>query len=145
MAISTNDLKPASDMSSIVVRNNDMWRAIYDALFIVWHSLIQLDRVSDYAKIAINIHSSLAIIKLNIMPNTNEINMLRTELELLMRERQSLLKVTGAAAGLIAEMDSHDLPLTTVEAADLLATTINSLSEETLQDALGAVNAEIVD
>ncbi|MBA3696455.1 MAG: hypothetical protein H0W85_06795 [Methylotenera sp.] len=76
--------------------------------------------------------------------NPNEINMLRTEMELLMRERQNLLKVTGAAAGLIAEMDSHDLPISTVEAADLLATTINSLSEETLQDALSAVNAEIV-
>jgi hypothetical protein len=81
------------------------------------------------------------------MPNTinqNEINMLRTELELLMRERQALLKVAGIAAGLIAEMDSHDLPISTVEAADLLATSINGLSEETLQDALIAVNAEIV-
>jgi len=77
--------------------------------------------------------------------NQNDINMLRAELELLMRERQSLLKVTGAAAGLIAEMDSHDLPISTVEAADLLATTINGLSEETLQDALNAVQAEIVD
>ena len=76
--------------------------------------------------------------------NQNEINMLRTELELLMRERQTLLKVAGVAAGLIAEMDSHDLPISTVEAADLLATTINDLSEETLQDALIAVNAEIV-
>lgn len=75
----------------------------------------------------------------------NEINMLRAELEFLMRERQSLLKVTGAAAGLIAEMDSHDLPIRTVEAADLLATTINSLGEETLQDALTAVHAEIVE
>ena len=53
--------------------------------------------------------------------NQNEINMLRTELELLMRERDALLRVTGAAAGLIAEMDSHDLPITTIEAADLLA------------------------
>jgi hypothetical protein len=77
--------------------------------------------------------------------NQNEINMLRTELEILMRERQSLLKVTGAAAGLIAEMDSHDLPISTVEAADLLATNINSLNEETLQDALSAVHAEIVE
>lgn len=77
--------------------------------------------------------------------NHHEIDMLRTELELLMRERQALLRVTGAAAGLIAEMDSHDLPLTMVEAADLLATTINSLSEETLQDALSAVHAEIVE
>lgn len=77
--------------------------------------------------------------------NENEINMLRTELELLMRERLSLLKVTGVAAGLIAEMDSHDLPIATVEAADLLATTINELSEETFQDALDAVHAEIID
>lgn len=76
--------------------------------------------------------------------NQNEINMLRTELELLMRERQSLLKVAGIAAGLIAEVDSHNLPIRAVEAADMLATSINSLSEETLQDALTAVNAEIV-
>lgn len=82
------------------------------------------------------------------MPNTinqNEINMLRTELELLMRERQTLLKVAGVAAGLIAEMDSHDLPISTVEAADLLATSINGLSEETLQDALSAVHAVIIE
>ncbi len=45
--------------------------------------------------------------------NQNEINMLRSELELLMRERQALLRVTGAATGLIAEMDSHDLPIST--------------------------------
>lgn len=100
---------------------------------------------NDCAKIAITFFETLT--KLDNMPTTtnpNEINMLRTEMELLMRERQILLKVTGAAAGLIAEMDSHDLPISTVEAADLLATTINSLSEETLQDALTAVNAEIV-
>ena len=81
-----------------------------------------------------------------IMPHTindEEINMLRSEVELLMRERQALLKVTGAAAGLIAELDSHNLPQGTVEAADLLATSINNLSEETLQDALGAVHAAI--
>ncbi|MDP3679062.1 MAG: hypothetical protein Q8R23_08250 [Methylotenera sp.] len=76
--------------------------------------------------------------------NQNEINMLRTELELLMRERQTLLKVTGVAAGLVAELTSHNLPITAVEAADLLATSINHLSEETLQDALNAVHAEIV-
>jgi hypothetical protein len=77
--------------------------------------------------------------------NQEEINMLRSELELLMKERHALLKVTGAAAGLIAELDSHDLPQGTVEAADLLATSINALPEETLQDALGAVHAVIAD
>ena len=75
--------------------------------------------------------------------NTNETNMLRAELELLMKERENLLIIAGASAGLIAELNTHDLPIRTVEAADLLATTINKLSEETLQDALGAVHATI--
>ena len=76
--------------------------------------------------------------------NQDEINMLRAEVELLMKERTALLKVTGAAAGLVAELDSHDLPQGTVEAAELLAASINSLSEESLQDALTAVHAEII-
>lgn len=72
-----------------------------------------------------------------------EMPLLRTELELLMKERQSLLRVTGAAASLIAELNSGDLPATTVEAADLLAESVNALPEETLQDALNAINARI--
>ena len=76
--------------------------------------------------------------------NQEEIDMLRSEMELLMRERQALLTVAGAAAGLIAELDSHDLPQDTVEAAELLASNINNLSEETLQDALSSVQAVIV-
>jgi hypothetical protein len=76
--------------------------------------------------------------------NQEEINMLRSELEILMRERQTLLKVTGVAAGLVAELDSHSLPNGTEEAAELLASSINALSEETLKDALNAVHAEIV-
>jgi hypothetical protein len=76
--------------------------------------------------------------------NLDEINMLRSELELLMKERHALLRVAGAAAGLVAELDSHDLPKGTVEAAELLASSINVLAEETLQDALGAVRAAII-
>jgi hypothetical protein len=74
-----------------------------------------------------------------------EENMLRAELELLMREREVLLKIAGVAAGLIAELNSADLPIQTVEAADLLATSINQLPEDLLQDALDAVNATIVE
>ncbi len=80
------------------------------------------------------------------MPNTQhqaENNMLRSELELLMKEREKLLIIAGAAAGLIAELNTEDLPIRTVEAADLLATNINKLPEETLQDALSAVHASI--
>jgi len=72
-----------------------------------------------------------------------EIALLRDELEMLMGERQALLRVAGAAAVMIASLDSKRLPVGAIESADLVATTINDLSEETLQDALAAVNAEI--
>jgi hypothetical protein len=75
--------------------------------------------------------------------NAEETALLGTEIELLMRERQSLLKVAGAAASLIAELHSGDLPATTVEAADLLAESVNALPEETLQDALTSIHARI--
>lgn len=77
--------------------------------------------------------------------HTAESEMLRSELELLMKERETLLIIAGAAAGLIAELNTADLPIRTVEAADLLATNVNKLSEETLQDALNAVHAKIED
>jgi len=49
--------------------------------------------------------------------HTAENNMLRTELELLIKERERLLVITGVAAGLIAEINTNDLPIRTVEAA----------------------------
>jgi hypothetical protein len=80
------------------------------------------------------------------MPSRDkEITLLSRELEILMNERQSLLRVVGASAALIASLDSKRLPLGAVEAADMVATSINSLSEETLQDALDSVHAEIED
>ncbi|MCK6405567.1 MAG: hypothetical protein L6Q60_06060 [Rhodocyclaceae bacterium] len=78
------------------------------------------------------------------MPHRDqEIAMLRREVEMLMSERDLLLRVAGSAAALIASLDSKRLPVGAVEAADLVATTINQLSEESLQDALGSVHAEI--
>ena len=78
------------------------------------------------------------------MPDRDrEIVMLRREIEMLMAERQNLLRVAGASAALIAGLDSKRLPLAAVESADQLATSINALSEETLHDALDAVRAEI--
>ena len=80
------------------------------------------------------------------MPHRDqEIAMLRRELEMLMSERQNLLRVVGSSAALIAGLDSKRLPLASVESADMVATSINALSEETLQDALAAVRAEIED
>ena len=74
-----------------------------------------------------------------------EIALLRSELEMLMNERQAILRVVGSATVLIASLDSKRLPVGAVEAADMVATSINQLSEETLQDALAAVHAEIED
>ena len=62
-----------------------------------------------------------------------------------MGERQTLLQVVGATAALIASLDSSHLPLGAVKPADLVASTINALPDETLQDALAAVHAEIED
>lgn len=72
-----------------------------------------------------------------------EIALLREEVEMLMSERQSLLRVAGATAVMIASLDSKRLPVGAIESADLVATTINGLAEETLQDALASVHAEI--
>lgn len=74
-----------------------------------------------------------------------EVALLRREVEMLMVERQALLRVVGAATALIASLDSKRLPVGAVEAADVVATSINRLSEETLQDALASVHAEIED
>jgi hypothetical protein len=68
-----------------------------------------------------------------------ELSMLRTELEMLMAEREHLLRTTGAAAMFVAKLDSHTLPESTYEAADILAGAINSLPEETLRDAVDLV------
>ena len=74
-----------------------------------------------------------------------EVALLRSELEMLMSERQAILRVVGSATALIASLDSKRLPVGAVEAADMVATSINQLSEETLQDALASVHAEIED
>lgn len=74
----------------------------------------------------------------------NEITMLRREMELLMGERQMLLRITGAAAAFVAELDTKKLPAETYEAAEMLAELLNETTEETLRDALEAVKAHIV-
>jgi hypothetical protein len=74
--------------------------------------------------------------------NKQEVGMLREELEMLMAERTGLLRVVGAAAVLVANTEVRNLPLETAEAADMLAKSVNDLSEETLKDALETVHAE---
>jgi hypothetical protein len=73
-----------------------------------------------------------------------EISMLREEMEILMSERQMLLRITGAAAAFVAELDTKTLPANTYEAAEFLAEYLNELSEESLRDALEAVKAHVI-
>ena len=74
--------------------------------------------------------------------NKHEVDLLSQEIEMLMNERARLLKVVGAAAVLVANMDAKSLPNGAVEAAEMLSETLNVLPEETLKDALEAVHAE---
>ncbi len=71
-----------------------------------------------------------------------ELAMLRVEIEMLMSEREHLLRTTGAAAMFVAKLDTHVLPENTYEAADILAGAINQLPEETLRDAVESVRQE---
>lgn len=74
--------------------------------------------------------------------NKQEISMLRSELELLMAERISLLKVVGSAAVLMANTDGRHLPPEAADAAEMLSRLVNKLPEETLKEALDSVHAE---
>jgi hypothetical protein len=76
-----------------------------------------------------------------------EVHLLRKEVEMLMAERQRLLQVVGAAAVLVANLDSDVLPEDegTIDAAEMLAEQLNGLTEETLKDALESVRAEFDD
>jgi hypothetical protein len=69
--------------------------------------------------------------------------MLRSEIEMLMNERQSLLRATGAAAVFVANLDSESLPESTYAVADILAHALNQLSEDSLRDALELVRPTV--
>jgi len=67
-----------------------------------------------------------------------EIDLLRREVEMLVKERGILLKAVGAAAILIANSEPENIPDAAVSAAEMLSEALNALPEETLQDAQSA-------
>ncbi|HUX90317.1 MAG TPA: hypothetical protein VMV48_06460 [Gallionellaceae bacterium] len=75
--------------------------------------------------------------------NKQEVAMLREELEMLMAERRSLLKVVGAASVLMANTDGRDMPAEAAEAAEMLSRLVNELPEESLKEALESVHAAL--
>ena len=66
--------------------------------------------------------------------------MLSNEIELLMKERARLLRVAGAAAQFVAVMESRSLPEKVATEAEILAESVNALSEDTLKDALISIS-----
>ena len=66
--------------------------------------------------------------------------MLSKEIEILMAERARLLRVAGAAAQFVAVMDVRNLPEKVATESEILAESVNALSEDTLKDALTAVS-----
>ncbi len=76
-------------------------------------------------------------------PPQPEIDLLRAEIEILVQERARLLKIVGAAAVFVANMDVGKLPKHVLDAADVLATSINDLPKDSLLDALESVGAEV--
>ena len=73
------------------------------------------------------------------MENTGAF-MLSKEIELLMAERAKLLRVAGAAAQFVAVMESRSLPERVATEAEILAESVNALSEDTLRDALVSIS-----
>lgn len=77
--------------------------------------------------------------------NDQEVALFRQEMEMLMKEREKLLHVVGAAAVLVANLDTARLPddQDTIDAAEMLAESLNALQEESLRDALNSVKATL--
>lgn len=74
--------------------------------------------------------------KTNDMP---EVEMLRSEIEILMADREKLLRVAGAAAKFVEKVNIARLPVSAVPLAEAVASSVNALSEDSLREALLSV------
>jgi hypothetical protein len=74
--------------------------------------------------------------KTNDMP---EVEMLRSEIEMLMTDREKLLRVAGAAAKFVEKVNIGRLPVSAIPLAEAVASSVNALSEDSLREALLAV------
>ena len=74
--------------------------------------------------------------KINDMP---EVEMLRSEIEILMADREKLLRVAGAAAKFVEKVNIARLPVSAVSLAEAVASSVNALSEDSLREALLSV------
>ena len=68
-----------------------------------------------------------------------DVSMLRSEIELLMADRQALLKLAGAAAKFVEKANIAKLPMSANPLAEAIAEGLDGLSEDTLHEALQSV------
>lgn len=69
----------------------------------------------------------------------DEIALLRKEIEILMAERETLLRTVGAASVFVANLEPDALPESSWNAGDILAECLNAMPEDTLHEALKLV------
>jgi hypothetical protein len=67
---------------------------------------------------------------------TPDAAMLRSEIEMLVADRDRLLRVAGAAAKFVDKVNIAKLPVSAIPYAEALASSVNALSEESLREAL---------
>ncbi len=66
------------------------------------------------------------------------VQMLRSEIEFMMSDREALLRIAGAAAKFVEKVNIARLPVSAIPLAEAVASSVNQLSEESLQEALQA-------
>lgn len=76
---------------------------------------------------------------MSVSPQNTGTFMLGQEIEILLADREKLLRVAGAAAQFVAVLESEKLPKSVATEAEILAECVNALSEESLRDALAAI------
>ena len=64
------------------------------------------------------------------------IQMLRSEIEFMMSDREALLRIAGAAAKFVEKVNIAKLPVSAIPLAEAISSSVNRLSEESLQEAL---------
>lgn len=64
------------------------------------------------------------------------VQMLRSEIEFMMSDREALLRIAGAAAKFVEKVNIAKLPVSAIPLAEAISSSVNKLSEESLQDAL---------
>jgi hypothetical protein len=67
------------------------------------------------------------------------VQMLRSEIEIMMNDREALLRVAGAAAKFVEQVNIAKLPVSVVPLAEAVSANVNKLSEDSLKDALDSL------